>query len=122
MAAALGWRQRTKVRRPKGYWDSLDNVRAELDEFIEEQGAPQGVMPPKADFVRAGRYDIARAVERWGGLYEVRHRWRVALEGGQWMAGWLGSALHSCSAWEQCRVKVWSGRVASTDVQTHLSF
>jgi hypothetical protein len=29
-------------------------------------------MPAKNDFVRAGRYDIARAVERWGGLYEVR--------------------------------------------------
>ena len=114
-------------RRPKGYWDSPENVRAELDEFIEEQrlppggsggvaggvgrrgvvvggvqwlvvgcrdlrctvrgGAvwpqlhaaaacagpgPAGVMPAKNDFVRAGRYDIARAVERWGGLYEVR--------------------------------------------------
>ena len=33
---------------------------------------PAGVMPAKNDFVRAGRYDIARAVERWGGLYEVR--------------------------------------------------
>lgn len=33
-------------------------------------------MPAKNDFVRAGRYDIARAVERWGGLYEV---WRSVL-------------------------------------------
>ena len=31
-----------------------------------------GVMPPKNDFVRAGRYDLARCVERWGGLYQVR--------------------------------------------------
>lgn len=28
-------------------------------------------MPIKNDFVRAGRFDIARAVERWGGLYEL---------------------------------------------------
>lgn len=28
-------------------------------------------MPAKNDFIRASRYDIARAVERWGGLYEV---------------------------------------------------
>jgi hypothetical protein len=28
-----------------------------------------GVMPVKNDFVRAGRFDITRAVERWGGLY-----------------------------------------------------
>ena len=37
-------------------------------------------MPAKYDFVRAGRYDIARAVERWGGLYEVR----AALLGRAW--------------------------------------
>lgn len=35
------------------------------------------IMPAKNDFVRAGRYDIARAVERWGGLYEVS-TWAVA--------------------------------------------
>ena len=28
-------------------------------------------MPLKNDFVRAGRFDLARAVERWGGLYEL---------------------------------------------------
>lgn len=39
------------------------------------------VMPAKNDFVRAGRYDIARAVERWGGLYEVRGR------AGSWCRG-----------------------------------
>ena len=38
--------------------------------------AAAGVLPAKNDFVRAGRYDIARAVERWGGLYEVRGRRR----------------------------------------------
>lgn len=43
VAAQLGWKQRAKGRRPKGYWDSLDNVRAELDEFIEEAGLPPGV-------------------------------------------------------------------------------
>ena len=28
-------------------------------------------MPLKNDFVRAGRFDLARAVERWGGLYDL---------------------------------------------------
>ncbi len=28
-------------------------------------------MPLKNDFIRAGRFDLARAVERWGGLYEL---------------------------------------------------
>ena len=27
-----------------------------------------GVMPAKNDFIRAGRYDLAKVVERWGGL------------------------------------------------------
>ncbi|KAL4859881.1 hypothetical protein ACK3TF_000138 [Chlorella vulgaris] len=67
----LGWKLKAKGRRPKGFWDAVDNVRAELDEFIEEHGLPAGIMPAKNDFVRAGRYDIARAVERWGGLYEL---------------------------------------------------
>ena len=83
MAAQLGWRLKAKGRRPKGYWDDPANVRSELDEFIEEQGLPPGVMPAKNDFVRAGRYDIARAVERWGGLYEVR-RERGLVAGGGW--------------------------------------
>ncbi|KAL4445809.1 hypothetical protein ABPG77_009008 [Micractinium sp. CCAP 211/92] len=80
VAQQLGWKLKAKGRRPKGYWDSLENVRAELDEFIEEQGLPPGVMPAKNDFVRASRYDIARAVERWGGLYELAEELGYAVE------------------------------------------
>lgn len=50
--------------------------------FVEQVGAAcqtsiaavlkfAGVMPLKNDFIRAGRFDLARAVERWGGLYEL---------------------------------------------------
>ena len=28
-------------------------------------------MPLKNDFVRAGRYDLSKVVERWGGLQEL---------------------------------------------------
>jgi len=28
-----------------------------------------GIMPIKNDFIRANRFDLARAIERWGGLY-----------------------------------------------------
>ena len=34
-------------------------------------GIPAGVMPLKNDFVRAERYDLAKVVERWGGLAEL---------------------------------------------------
>ncbi|KAL4425806.1 hypothetical protein ABPG75_009822 [Micractinium tetrahymenae] len=80
VAQQLGWKLKAKSRRPKGYWDSPENVRAELDEFIEEQGLSPGVMPAKNDFIRAGRYDIARAVERWGGLYELAEELGYAVE------------------------------------------
>ena len=55
-AAALGvafvaWRP---CRRPKGYWDSPDNVRAELDEFIEEQGLQPGEPSRKSSCQRTG--------------------------------------------------------------------
>lgn len=71
VASRLGWQLKAKSRKPRGYWDSLDNVKQEIDEFIDEQGIAPGVMPLKNDFVRAGRFDIARAVERWGGLYQL---------------------------------------------------
>jgi hypothetical protein len=71
VAERLGWRARTKSRKPRGYWDSLPNVQQEVDEFVQENGLQPGVMPLKNDFVRSGRFDIARAIERWGGLYQL---------------------------------------------------
>lgn len=67
----LGWEKKGKQRKPRGYWDSLTNVQQEIDDFIEEFGLQPGVVPVKNDFIRAGRFDLARAIERWGGLYEV---------------------------------------------------
>ena len=42
VARQLGWRLKTAGRRPKGYWDSLPNVRAELEAFLEDAGLPPG--------------------------------------------------------------------------------
>ena len=38
-----------------------------------------GVMPVKNQLVPAGRYDIARAVEKWGGVAEVAERLGYAI-------------------------------------------
>jgi hypothetical protein len=46
-------------------------VQKEIDDFCQQQGLPPGIMPLKMDFVRANRYDLSHAVERWGGLYEL---------------------------------------------------
>lgn len=42
VAQQLGWRLAYKQRKPRGYWDSLPNVRRELDDFIEENGLDPG--------------------------------------------------------------------------------
>ncbi|KAK9823512.1 hypothetical protein WJX72_003333 [[Myrmecia] bisecta] len=71
VALKLGWQLTFKPKKPRGYWDHIRNVRRQIDAFVVDHGLPPRVMPRKNDFVRAGRYDLARAVERWGGLYEL---------------------------------------------------
>ncbi|XP_065874877.1 uncharacterized protein [Euphorbia lathyris] len=55
-----------KGRKPKGYWDNLENLQEE-----RSWGMDPSYMPSRKSFERAGRYDIARALEKWGGLHEV---------------------------------------------------
>ncbi|KAG7675312.1 hypothetical protein Ndes2437A_g00523 [Nannochloris sp. 'desiccata'] len=37
VAERLGWKLQAKPRKPRGYWDSLENVRQEVDEFIKDK-------------------------------------------------------------------------------------
>ncbi|XP_057971362.1 uncharacterized protein LOC131160063 [Malania oleifera] len=75
-----------KYRKPKGYWDNLENLKEEISQFQKNWGMDPSFMPSRKSFERAGRYDIARALEKWGGLLEVsrllslkvRHRNRWA--------------------------------------------
>ncbi|KZV47585.1 hypothetical protein F511_12854 [Dorcoceras hygrometricum] len=60
-----------KHRKPKGYWDSLENLEEEINRFQKNWGMDLSYMPSRKSFERAGRYDIARALEKWGGLHEV---------------------------------------------------
>ncbi|KAF9608405.1 hypothetical protein IFM89_009771 [Coptis chinensis] len=60
-----------KHRKPKGYWDNLDNMQEEIIRFQRSWGMDLTYMPSRKSFERAGRYDIARALEKWGGLHEV---------------------------------------------------
>ncbi|MQL72755.1 hypothetical protein Taro_005084 [Colocasia esculenta] len=60
-----------KHRKPKGYWDNLENLREEISRFQRNWGMDPNYMPSRKSFERAGRYDIARALEKWGGLQEV---------------------------------------------------
>ncbi|MED6210690.1 hypothetical protein PIB30_066514 [Stylosanthes scabra] len=60
-----------KQRKPKGYWDNLENLQEEISRFQRSWGMDPSFMPSRKSFERAGRYDIARALEKWGGLHEV---------------------------------------------------
>ncbi|KAG5046025.1 hypothetical protein JHK86_015431 [Glycine max] len=60
-----------KHRKPKGYWDNLENLQEEISRFQRGWGIDPSFMPSRKSFERAGRYDIARALEKWGGLHEV---------------------------------------------------
>ncbi|KAI9165042.1 hypothetical protein LWI28_006495 [Acer negundo] len=60
-----------KHRKPKGYWDNLENMQDEISRFQRSWGMDPSFMPSRKCFERAGRYDIARALEKWGGLHEV---------------------------------------------------
>ncbi|XP_028770575.1 uncharacterized protein LOC114727950 [Neltuma alba] len=60
-----------KHRKPKGYWDNFENLQEEISRFQRNWGMDPSFMPSRKTFERAGRYDIARALEKWGGLLEV---------------------------------------------------
>ncbi|XP_042487555.1 uncharacterized protein LOC122067771 isoform X3 [Macadamia integrifolia] len=60
-----------KHRKPKGFWDNLENLQEEISRFQRNWGMDAAYMPSRKSFERAGRYDIARALEKWGGLHEV---------------------------------------------------
>lgn len=71
VASRMGWRYSSRSRKPRGYWNSIENVKYEIDEFIISSDLPQGIMPLKNDIIRAGRFDLARAIEKWGGISDV---------------------------------------------------
>ncbi|KAL2342877.1 hypothetical protein Fmac_004162 [Flemingia macrophylla] len=60
-----------KHRKPKGYWDNLENLHDEISRFQRNWGMDPSYMPSRKSFERAGRFDIARALEKWGGLHQV---------------------------------------------------
>ncbi|KAI3676802.1 hypothetical protein L1987_86415 [Smallanthus sonchifolius] len=60
-----------KDPKPKGYWDQLENLKEEISRFQKSWGMDPAFMPSRKSFERGGRYDIARALEKWGGLHEV---------------------------------------------------
>ena len=55
VAARLGWNMAYNPKRPRGYWNSIMNVKAEVDEFIKANGLPPGLVPTLRDVRKADR-------------------------------------------------------------------
>ncbi len=62
------------MRKPSNYWKDFSNVEKELLAFIAEYGTPS-VMPIKAELLKAGRGDLAKAIiKTHGGIEAVAER------------------------------------------------
>ena len=62
----------TSKKKPPRYWDNL-TLERELLAFIEKHGIP-GEMPTNPQLIKAGRGDLARTIQRWGGFPTVAEK------------------------------------------------
>ena len=44
VADRMGWTRKGRYRKPKGYWNSISNVKQEIDEFISIYDLPPGTL------------------------------------------------------------------------------
>lgn len=72
VAEQLQWSVAKEARRPRGYWGSADNIRAEVDLFNDEFHLQRGTVPQKSFLRKMGRFDIIKALERAGGAGAVQ--------------------------------------------------
>ena len=74
VAVQLGWARAPSVRRnARGHWASLDNLRTELNAFVNENCYP-GMMP-RMEYLRScGKNDLVYAIRRHGGPAAVAGR------------------------------------------------
>lgn len=75
VAIKLGLSPATE-RRAKGYWCSFDNLRFELDAFVNENCYP-GMMPRLESLKSSGRNDLVYAIWKHGGPAAVAGRLRL---------------------------------------------
>lgn len=59
VAMQIGWDMAYTPKRPKGYWNSILNVKSEIDDFIHANGLQPGIVPSLRDVRGADRYDCS---------------------------------------------------------------
>ncbi|CAL6431502.1 unnamed protein product [Bathycoccus prasinos] len=65
----FGWDK--NMPKPRGYWRDLENVRVELESFMESLELPLDELPSRGVFVENGREDIYQSFRFHGGASEV---------------------------------------------------
>ena len=65
----FGWDK--NMPKPRGYWRDLENVRVELESFLESVELPLDELPSRAVFVENGKEDIYQSFRFHGGATEV---------------------------------------------------
>jgi hypothetical protein len=107
VAAALSWRLSYRPRKPRGYWDRLENVEREIRAFIAERQLEPGVMPTRQSFAACGRSDLAKLAERWGGAASLAEE--------------LGLRPARSGRGVSAGLRRWNAHVAAVAAQTGLS-
>ncbi len=55
VAGQIGWAMAYTPKRPRGYWNSITNVKSEVDDFINANGLQPGMVPSLRDVRGADR-------------------------------------------------------------------
>ncbi|KAI5056277.1 hypothetical protein GOP47_0028095 [Adiantum capillus-veneris] len=58
-------------RKPRGYWDDIQNLRNEVIAAQKETGCDPDVLPSRLSIERLGKFGLSRAYEKWGGASET---------------------------------------------------
>ena len=56
VAGQIGWDMAYNPKRPRGYWNSILNVKSEVDDFIQANALQPGVVPSLREVRGADRY------------------------------------------------------------------
>lgn len=55
VAGQIGWAMAYTPKRPRGYWNSITNVKTEVDDFINANELQPGIVPSLRDVRGADR-------------------------------------------------------------------
>ncbi len=80
------------IAKPTGHWDNISNLQYDLLSFIDEHGT-QGIMPKHEELQKAGRDDLAAAIQKHGGYAAVARHFNLIHTGPEFITPRTASAV-----------------------------